>query len=192
MGRLLDPAQFGIVAMVSPILGFVGTLNDLGFAQAIVQRRDITAAQVSGLFWINLLLSLLLASALMLAAPLIGLLYHEPRTIGVTIALATLVVFGTMGLLPTALLNREMRFLPLVLIEIGSIAANVVASIVFAYLGLGYWAIVLGQATGSLTGLCAIWIAARWLPSPPYPLANVGPLLRIGVNLTRRQLSNLL
>ena len=184
IGRLLGPSQFGIIAMVSPFLGFVSTLNDLGFAQAVVQKRDITTHQISGLFWVNLLLSCALATVLMLCAPLIGALYHEPRTVGVTVALAGLVVVATLGLIPSALLNRRLRFLPLVAIEIGTLTLNVCASILFAWLGLGYWALVLGQATSSLVGLCAVWAVARWRPMAPFPRPQIGPLIKFGVNLS--------
>src|ERR1700760_3419708 len=81
LGRLLSPAEFGLVAMVAPILGFVSTFNDLGFGQAIIQRRDISGRQVSALFWMNLAVSCALAAVLAAAAPLIGRAYKEPRTV---------------------------------------------------------------------------------------------------------------
>jgi PST family polysaccharide transporter len=184
LGRLLGPAQFGLVAMVAPILGFVSTLNDLGFAQAVVQRRDITQEQISGLFWVNVLLSLVLAGALAACAPLIGAIYHEPRTIGITMVLAALIVVGTLGLVPNAILNRQLRFVPLAIIDALSMAVSFASSVAFALLGFQYWSLVLGQVMGSCTGLLATYFVAEWWPNRPKRNANIAPLVRFGANLT--------
>lgn len=184
LGRLLGPAQFGLVAMVAPILGFVSTLNDLGFAQAVIQRRDITQEQISGLFWVNLLLSVALAGGLMICAPLIGAIYHEPRTVGITMVLAVLIVVGTLGLVPSAILGRHLRFLPLAIIDTLSMAVSVASSIVFALLNFQYWSLVLGQVIGSCSGLLATYLVAKWWPNRPKRNAKIGSLVRFGVNLT--------
>ena len=184
LGRLLVPADFGIVAMVAPIFAFVGTLNDLGFGQAIVQKNDITHRQVSALFWINLLVSIVLAAGLMAASPLVGWIYGEPKTIGVTIVLAALIVVGTLGLVPGALLSRRMRFVPQAVIEITGLAINIGTSVGAAFAGLGFWAIVLGQVANTIFGAVAGWMVVGWRPLPPRREENVRPLLSFGMNLT--------
>ena len=184
MGRLLVPADFGIVAMVAPIFAFVGTLNDLGFGQAIVQRADITHRQVSALFWINFAVSILLAAALMVASPLVGWLYDEPKTVGVTIVLASLIVVGTLGLVPSAILSRRMSFVPQAVLEIAGLSINIASSIVAALAGLGYWAIVVGQVAQTVAGAAMVWAIVRWKPSPPRRESDVRPLLRFGMHLT--------
>ena len=184
LGRLLVPADFGIVAMVSPVLAFIGTLNDLGFAQAIVQRRDITAAQVSHLFWINVLASLVLAAVLMLAAPLVGWLYGEPRTVGITLAMTVSLVIGTLGIVPSALLSRQMRFVAASAIEVGSLVVSVGLSIGLALAGFGYWSLVLAQIASTATGMVAVFAAAGWRPRFRHTRAPIGSLVRFGANLT--------
>lgn len=184
LGRLLDPAAFGIVAMVAPILAFVSTLNDLGFAQAVVQRRDITAVQVSTLFWMNLAVSAVLAAMLMAAAPAIGWLYREPKTIGITVVMAAMIVVGTAGLVPTALLNRRLDFIPIVGIDLLSQAVNVTLAVLLAWFGYDYWSLVVAQVAASFVGLIGVLIAARWRPFGPRRRAPVGPLVKFGLNLT--------
>jgi PST family polysaccharide transporter len=184
LGRLLGPAQFGLVAMVAPILGFVSTLNDMGFSQAIVQKEDISARQISGLFWINTLISILLASVVMLAAPLIGTIYHEPRTTGITLVLGMLIALGGLGMVPNALLSRQMKFTTQAFIDIGTMTFNVVVSIGAAVAGLGYWALVLGQVATTVAGVAANWALTKWRPSRPGRGTGVGSLVNFGANLT--------
>jgi PST family polysaccharide transporter len=184
VARILNPAAYGLVAMVSPILGFVSTLNDLGFGQAIVRAPSITARQISALFWRNFILSIGLAALLSLLAPLIGRLYHEPRTIGVTIALGGLLVLSTLGIVPNALLKREMRFMPLVWIDLVSLITGAVVTIITALIGFGYWSLVIGQLASSLISVLMAFGFARWIPPKFVTDPTIKAFLRFGANLT--------
>src|SRR5437773_8649822 len=66
LARLLAPQDFGLVAMVTTITGFLRVFNDAGLSTATVQREGITHAQVSNLFWTNVALGGL--ASLILAA----------------------------------------------------------------------------------------------------------------------------
>ena len=184
VAHLLTPADFGMVAMVSPILGFLGTFNDLGFGQAIVQTPDITRDQISALFWRNLLMSVGLAALLSLIAPLAGRLYHEPRTVSLLTAMGGLLILGTLGLVPSALLKREMRFGPLAVIDVASLLAGAAVTIAAAYYGLRYWALVVGQLGTSLISVLMAFLYARWLPNRSTNAPNLGAFMRFGANLT--------
>ena len=50
LARLLTPADFGLIAMVAPLIGFTTMFADAGLSMATVQRAEITHAQVSTLF----------------------------------------------------------------------------------------------------------------------------------------------
>ena len=186
LGRLLGPAQFGLIAMVSPILGFVSTLNDLGFAQAIVQRADITPRQMSALFWINTALSVVLSAIVMALAPLVGVLYHEPRTVGITLVLGAMIAVGTLAMIPNALLSRQMRFTAQATLDVATMAIGAFGSIAAALAGYGYWSLLIGQVAATLVGLVAVWALVDWRPGSPTRLRGSGvrPMLSFGANLT--------
>ena len=67
MARLLLPEDFGLVAIVTTCLAFVGLIQDLGLNQAVIQRERISHAQLSALYWISLVFSVVVAFAF--AAP---------------------------------------------------------------------------------------------------------------------------
>jgi PST family polysaccharide transporter len=182
--RLLNPADFGLVAMVAPILAFVNTVNDLGFTQAIVQRREITPQQISALHWMNLAVSILLAVLLIAVSPLVSAVYHEPRTGQILCVMATLVILSALNMAPTAILLRELRFVPHVLRDVGAAAVGVAVTVGAALLGLSFWSLVLGQLATSVTSLALLYRFTRWRPSPPRREAGAGALFRFGANLT--------
>lgn len=184
VARLLSPAEFGLVAMVSPILGFLSTFNDLGFGQAIVQTPSLYPRALSALFWRNLLVSCGLALLLAAISPLVGHLYHEPRTTGILVALGLALVLTTLGLVPSALLKREMRFGPLAIMDVGSMIIASLVTIGTALAGFGYWSLVIGQLSSSLAGMTMAFLFTRWWPSFYFTDEKLSEYFRFGANLT--------
>lgn len=190
--RLLDAADFGLVAMAAPVLSFVQTVTDFGLGQAVVQRAGITQRQVSALFWINTAISAGLACAVVLLAPLLALMYGEPLVAPVTAVLGCLVLVGGLSIVPSALLNRRMGFLALATIDVVSIAAGALVSVVSAMRGYGVWALVFGQVVSSVVGLVLTWSFARWRPGRPERDPEVWGLLTFGAHLTGANLASYL
>lgn len=184
VARLLSPAEFGLVAMVSPILGFLSTFNDLGFGQAIVQSPSIYRRALSALFWRNLLVSTGLALLLAAISPLVGRMYHEPRTVGILISLGLALVLTTLGLVPSALLKREMRFGPLAVMDLSSVVVGSAVTIGSALAGFGYWSLVVGQLCSSFAGMIVAFISTRWWPSLDFTDEKLKEYFRFGANLT--------
>src|ERR1700679_2648142 len=79
LARLLTPADFGLVAMVTAITGLGQGFADLGLSEATVQREKISHRQVSTLFWINVSIGLALMLVAAGLAPVLALVYREPR-----------------------------------------------------------------------------------------------------------------
>ena len=79
MARLLTPQDFGLLAMVTAITGFVALFKDLGLSTATIQKENITHSQVSNLFWINLSVGVSLALILALTAPIIASFYFTKK-----------------------------------------------------------------------------------------------------------------
>ena len=184
LARLLNPSDFGVIAMVSPVLGFVVVMADLGISQALVQHKQLTKSQLNSVFWISNALTISLTALLMLAAPLLAWLYRDPKLIPVTIVLASLVAVTGFSLQQTALLNRMMRFSALALSETGAQAINLVVSVGLAFKGFGYWSLVVGQAAYVITGGVIVWSASRWRPSWPSFKSDAASILRFGGNVT--------
>src|SRR5262249_8080259 len=103
--RLLTPHDFGYIAMVTAITGFVALFQDANLSTVTVQRSQITHAQVSALFWINVALSVTVMSAVAALAPAIAWFYHEPRLVWITLMLAVTFVFGGLSAQHQALLR---------------------------------------------------------------------------------------
>jgi O-antigen/teichoic acid export membrane protein len=184
LARLLAPKDFGLLAMVSTVTGFLYMFQDLGLSTATIQKDKITHAQVSTLFWINLGVSCSIMLFTAVVAPAIALFYKEPRLTLITIVLASGFIFSGLSVQHQALLKRQMRFTALATIEILSLIVSLATGIIAAWYGLGYWALVLMQLTPGITTLVGVWLICGWRPGLPVRQSGVGSMLAYGGNLT--------
>ena len=88
LARLLDPKDFGLVAMVTAITGAYGIFTSAGLSTATIQKPTITDEQISTLFWINILVGTALALLCLLTAPMLVRFYDEPRLFWITVIAA--------------------------------------------------------------------------------------------------------
>ncbi len=161
LARLLTPGDFGLVAMVWTVMGFLRVFKEAGLSTATVQREGITHAQVSNLFWINLAVSGFITLLAAASAPGIAWFYREPRLVGITAALSVTFLLAGLAVQHMALLNRQMRFKAIAVIQIGSVLAGVVVGIGMAWLKYGYWSLVGLNVTTSLVALLMTWFVSR-------------------------------
>jgi PST family polysaccharide transporter len=184
MARLLNPADFGLVGMVTAITGSLNLIRDFGLSAATVQRADVSQNQLSTLFWLNVLVGAGLTAVATLFAPLVARFYHEPRLFWVTVAVATGLFFNAAGDQHSALLRRQMRFTTLSLIDFFSWIVSTVLGIGAAIVGAGYWAVVVVTVSLPLTSAAGAWLTAGWIPGRPHMASGIRPLVRFGGAVT--------
>lgn len=184
LARLLLPSDFGLIAMVTAVVGFVAMFKDAGLSMATVQRKDITHDQVSTLFWINVALSAAVMLIVAAMAPLIASFYAEPRLVWITLALAGTMLFGGFTVQHQALLKRQMRFKALAVIEIASMAGGIATAIAMALSDFGYWSLVGMTAATALIYAILVWVLCDWRPGRPKRGSGVGEMLKFGGGLS--------
>lgn len=86
LARLLEADDFGMIAMVTVFTNFAAMFVDAGLSLPTIQRSNITRAQVTNLFWLSVVVSVLVAGAVALCSPLVAWFFDEPRLVSVTIA----------------------------------------------------------------------------------------------------------
>src|SRR5258707_6158717 len=139
LARLLEPKDFGLVGMVTAFTGVLYLFRDFGLSTATVQRVNVTEEQISTLFWINIFVGAILWLSLTLAASFVVTFYHEPNLFWVTVVLATGFLFNAAGVQHSAVLERQLRFTALAIIDVISFVASITIGISFAAAGFRYW-----------------------------------------------------
>jgi PST family polysaccharide transporter len=190
LARLLVPADFGLVAMVTAIIGVADLVREFGLSGAIVREREIDDRSWAALYRFSFLLGLIALIATLAAAPLIAALYGDARLVPLTAALAPVVLLNAIAMPMQAALQRELRFTAVALSDALSMACGVGLAIAAASLGWGVWALVLLNATAALYRAVAMVVAVRPRLRDARPLRELLPVLRTGGSVFGVQLLN--
>jgi O-antigen/teichoic acid export membrane protein len=180
LARLLMPADFGLIAMVTTITGLGQAFADLGLSEATIQHPEISHEQVSTLFWVNVGIGLTLTSITASLAPLLALFYREPRLRNITLVVSLAFLLGGLRVQHDALLRRQMRFRALAVRDVICYVFAVPAAIGLAWRGYGYWALVALPLILSAGQVLSSWLLVRWIPGPPRRRAHVRSLISFG------------
>jgi O-antigen/teichoic acid export membrane protein len=188
LARLLVPQDFGLVAMVATVMGFLRIFRDAGLSTATVQRQEITHAQVSNLFWVNVALGGVATLLVAASAPAIAWFYREPRLVGITLVLSITFVLTSSTVQHIALLNRQMRFGVIAVIDVVSMLVAYLTGIGMALSRYGYWALVGANVVQVTIKLVLTWSISRWRPRLPSRNTQTWHLLSFGANVTAASL----
>jgi O-antigen/teichoic acid export membrane protein len=184
LSRILRPSDFGLVGMVMALTGVLVLFRDFGLSSAAIQRATVTEAQLSTLFWINILIGALLGLAGVAMAPVIAEFYGQPELFQVTVFLALAFFINSAGVQHSATLQRQMRFTALSMIDVSSLALGNAIAIVAAEAGYGYWALVAMAVATPLAATTGFWWVSGWIPGLPSRRAGVLPMMHFGSLLT--------
>lgn len=163
VARLLSPEDYGLVGMAAIYLGLITLLSEFGLGTAVLVARELSAEQMRQLNGLAVLLGVggLLASCAM-AIPL-GRFFSAPNLPLVVVAMSTTFVITAFKTVPLALLQRELRFKALALIDLSQALILAVGMIAFAVAGFRYWTLVCGAVLSALISTAAV---LRLRPSP--------------------------
>ena len=185
LARLLTPADFGVLAMVTPFAGFLASFKDFGLPLAAVQARELEDDALSALFWLNLRLSGGLLLFMLLLAPLLARFYGESRVTWIVLLIGLSMFAESLTNQSRSLLMRRMKFDQLVRLELAAQFAATAAAIAAALAGWGVWALVLQIVLLAVVKSGLIWWAAGWRPvRRPNRQLPINQMTRYGRDVT--------
>lgn len=188
LARLLSPADYGLLALTTVVVGVGDIFRDFGLSTAAVQTPTLSHPQRSNLFWINTIIGCALAGVTwMLAVPIAGV-FDQPRLSAVVHGLCFLFVLNGAGTQYRASMERALRFKRLAVIDMTSPAVGLIVAIILASRGAGVWALVAQQLTTASMLMISLVIAGRWIPDWPRRGVPMNGMLRFGWNMVGNQL----
>lgn len=163
MARLLDPADFGLIAIANVSLRFYSYFSQVGIAPALIQKKSIQEGDVNAALALSLGVSSLFFLLAYLASPLTEAYFELPGLSVVMQVLAiNFMIFGFSSI-SQALLRRESRFKEISIIEIVSYVLGYgMTGLVAAYMGFGVWSLVIAFMTQSILTALLSYFAIRY------------------------------
>ena len=181
LARLLTKADFGLMAMALLVNRFVRTMTQIGFGGAIIQSQEVTNAQISAIFFIQLAFNLLLSIIVFFCAGLAANFFNEPELIPLIKVIAWIIFLQTFQF-PNILLRKNMEFKNFSIIEISSLFLANILAIGLAFAGFGVWSLVWRLFIQRVSFGILSWRLSNWKPEKPV-FKGTRPLLRFGFNM---------
>src|SRR5438067_1818352 len=183
LARLLTPAEFGLYAIFSFVIGLGVTLSDLGLGAALVQRRDLDPSVTLGTtFTLNLALASVLALGVVGLAPVVARWLDPAADVAAPLrCLALLIVLASLRMPAAVLLERRLAYLPLAIAETVDTVVFYTLAVAAALAGAGLWSFVLGALVARLANVAIVWGAAPARLRPAWRPRELAPVLRFGL-----------
>lgn len=186
LARLLTPADFGVVTMVTTFSLLLASFGVNGFMDAVIQFEEIDQYTASNLFWLNSGIGLLLAIAFVAAGSLLARFYGNRLVTNVAAGLSVGIFIAALSVIHQALLKRDMRFAGTSANDVIGRAVNTAVSVLLAFRGWGYWSLVGGIVAQQLSVTIGAWWLCRWVPSLPRRTGKTGAAVRFAVKVYGR------
>lgn len=146
MARLLEPAIFGLMAMVAIVLRFASFFAQMGAGQALIQKPELSPRDMGAALILTLVISSAFYILLWILAPLASFYFKNDELILLVRWAGLNLVISALGGLALAYLRREGRFAALSVVEVVSYVLGYgTVGTVSAYLGLGVWSLLIAS-----------------------------------------------
>lgn len=188
--RLLTPADFGLVAMVTGVLGLAYVIGDFGLSLAALQATELHSNQRTNLFWFNSGIGFVVAALMCVAARPLAAFYGDARVAPITVALASVFLINGVSVQFRTELNCQLRFGVMAAADFFGQATGFAVALVGALAGWSYWALVVMQVVAAVVTNSIIIVRARWWPGWYHRGIPMRSLLVFGVNNSLAQVVN--
>jgi O-antigen/teichoic acid export membrane protein len=183
LASILPIETLGIFNIATAIITFFAYFSDVGLAGSLIQKREeVTQEDIKTVFSIQQLMVGVLAVIIIIFAPQIGKYYGFSfegewliRILGISFFLSSLKV------IPTVLLERELKFRPIVTVELVETLIFNILLIVCVYQGLGLWSFSIAALGRGVSGTLLIFLLAPVRVGIGIHKASAQQLLNFGI-----------
>ncbi len=188
--RLLSPADFGIMAIVTVAIGISSLLADGGINRAYVQRQTVSREERSSLYWLGIILGCATSLLLVSLSPTLAKIFGDQRLSPLIMLTSLLFVITSMAQQLRMTAEKKLEFRRIFFIDLVSSLFGFLIALCAAYTGYGVYSLVFAVLASATIGSGLAWIllADGWSPMWRLQLRDIRPYLGFGLSLTASNL----
>ena len=180
LARLLTPADYGCIGMLTVFTSLAASIVSMGFSSALIQKRRPTDEDYSTVFYWNEAISILMYLLLFVSAPAIARFYRIPLLSDVLRVQGLILILNASAAIQDNRLRKQFYFKKLAIIYITSAIISIVVAIVMAYNGFGVWALVGSSLSSGIIRNIIFWFTSKWKPLLVFSLKSFKELFGFG------------
>jgi len=192
LARVIDNHQFGLLTVSLVIIALADTLSDFGIANSIIQRKEISHLELTTLYWLNVALGIVVFALVFSLSGVIAEVLHNPDLAPLMRTLSFAFVVIPHGQQFRALMQKELEFSKIGMIETSAVLAGFTFTVVSAH----FWPLAMTAILGYLVNSAVRTLLFGWFgrriyrPGLHFSLASVSSNLRFGAWLTADSIIN--
>lgn len=165
LARLLTPADYGMVGMLSIFSLIAGSIQESGFISALINKKDIKHEDYNAVFWFSILTSLCLYTILFFCAPLIAKFFHQPELTALARYSFIGFVISSTGIAHSAYLYKNLIVKQRAFLSMIALIISGTVGVTLAYNGYSYWGIATQSIVYISTIMIGYWFISPWRPT---------------------------
>jgi teichuronic acid exporter len=183
LSRILDPGQFGLIAMISIFIVLSQSLVDGGFGNALIQKKKIKHIDECSVFYFNIGVSVIITMVLWSLAPIIASYYRTPALINLIKISSFSLIIDSFGMIHYILLKKKLSFKILTKISFFSSFFSGIIGIYLAYNSYGVLSIVYFNLLNKLFRVLFYWMNNHWKPKTIFSFNSLKSMFPFGSRL---------
>ena len=183
LARILNPEDYGTVALVSVFINILGVFVDSGLGTALIQKKEADDVDFSTVFYTNICFCLIIYVSLFFIAPFISRFYNKPELSVLIRVSSIIIIISGLKNIQQAYVSRTLQFKRFFFATLGGTITAAVIGILMAYKGFGVWALVAQQLVNATIDTLILWLTVRWRPILAFSAKRLKTLFSYGWKL---------
>ncbi len=184
LGRLLTPADFGVVALAAGVVEVVRLFSLVGLYEAMIRLPVLDELAADTAFWTSVALGAVLAGGVVLLGKPVALLFGQPLLAQVVPVMSLIVIASSLGNAHTGRLARDFGHRALAMRSLAANIAGGFAALAVMLSGGGLWALVAQRLAAEIVQSAAVWYALRWIPRLRFSFAELKGMSGFSARMT--------
>ena len=182
--QLLNPVDYGLMGLATILLGFFGLINELGAIPALIQRQQVEHRLIRKIFGLILVSNAFLYLIAFAGAPYFAALFSEPDLVLIVRVLALSLIIGALSAIPSVLLQRDLKFKSISLVEFVATLVAAGVTLILAFGGRGVWSLVCGSLVKEACNAAGLLAITRFCAAPLFNFTGLRTVLAFGMKIS--------
>lgn len=183
LARLLFPKDYAVIAIVLAIVSILSIIIQGGYGAVIIQKKDLSDIDLSSVFCVSMLFSIVIYMVIFLLAPVVSEIFNNGVITNVLRALGLTLIFGVYGNILNSLAAKRFRFKAIFISALLSTLLSGAIGIWLAYSGYGVWALVVQNLVNQISAIIILALFIKWLPGLRISKSSLKYLFSHGTHL---------
>lgn len=190
LARILGPAQFGLISLITIFISVGTILVDSGFSASIIRSNDVSETDYSTIFFTNIIIAFVIYLIFFLIAPYIASFYKQHSLTDIIRVFCLTFILNAFSSVQTALLIKKLNFKKVMIFNLPSNTAGAIVGILLVHKGFGIWSVIFMYITSQFVYSSIVWYFSSWRPKFIFSIESLKSHFDFGSKLMLSALLN--